>query len=163
MKQSRNLTITDIFHALITIRDRVITDENLTTCKRVIDTMTQLLIDIANGYSNADLTAIESEMMSRGLESEYNLFKEICSHPFVQSLKTKASSITIQGIIDAASFIQTHLKTTVSLFDDLKELLSALEQVSIFKSTNESTRSIIDESARYPEDLREMYTQFIHE
>lgn len=163
MTNSRSVTITDVFHALVTLRDRILTDKNLTTCKRVIDTMTLMLTDIINGISSEELISLQDDFTSRGLKTEYNLLKELFQTPFVQSLKSTYSKIKIEGIIEATQFIQTHLKTTISLLDDIKEVLGALHDIELYKETNpdQSSRTLQDGTLVENEELLAMYKEFL--
>lgn len=162
--QSRSINITDVFHALVTIRDRIITDENLTTCKRVIDTMTTLLAELINGISQEELVTLENEFTSRGLITEYTFLQEILQNSFVKSLKSMTTSITVDGIIDAIKFIQTHLKTTVSLLDDVKDVLSSLDDIKTYQETSsEQSSRTLQDGTFVDDELFEMYKEFFND
>ena len=160
---SRSLTLHDMCNALITLRDKVITDQNLSTLKSVVQKMTQLLIELSNGLTHEDIQSLESEFTSRGLQEEFSLLQTLMDHPFIQSLRTTKTQISIQGIIEAATFIQSHIKTTASIIDDIKELLQALADVTLFTTQSPddiSSRSLDDGTLLTPE-LQQLYDEFM--
>lgn len=162
MTTSRSFNLTDVFNALITIRDRVITDENLTTLKRVIDTMTELMLSLHQGVTQENISTLETEFSSRGLQQQFSLIKEIINHPFIQSLSNKVENVSLQGMIDAITFIQTHIKTTENLVADLRELLESLSCIEVYKTQDNSTESPRSISYKtIPEDLLNLYQDFI--
>ena len=154
------MTLQQLLHVLITIRDRVITDQNLTTVKQVVDSMTELFAELAN--ISIDESTLKEEFVSRGVSEQFLFFQKILNHPYLLKLKTQTTQITIERIIDALQFLKQHIKTSENMVDAVQELLTSLEQIVEYTTQDTASREVINPSSLSSE-LYTLYCDFIHE
>ena len=168
---SRSVSIQEVVDALVTIRDQIVTDENIDTVVGVIDKMKTMLYSIYTWISKEDLpkedilkvaseAGITDEMNaivnlpeegSRNISSWWNSFTSVFAG-------REAAPFSVTGLIGAIVFIRDHLAKSDTILSDITSLFEALQTVQFFSDQEDedtSARSLDFDKAK----VTELYQQ----
>ena len=164
------ITLESAIAALKTIRDEVVTDQNLTTVKEVVDQIQEMVLSIYGWVTstplNPDEVALEAEkegvkedvaLIIEDLSSEEPEFQPYIPEEPVESAEDADDrGFSLAGMIEAVKFIKGHLKTSDNILTDLISLFAALDTVKFYSEQQTEDRGTPDIER---EGLLDIYTQ----
>jgi len=169
MKQEsarRDISVDDVLSALITIRDNILTDENITTTKSVIDKMSELMFSIYSWINRDSVTLsdIEKDISDTDVEAETRALFNPEALTVLDSVKDlfynkdNEPIVTIGGLIDAIRFIKTHLSKSDDILNDIIKIMTSLQTVQLFDKKHNDSRGVLEIDR---ENLRSLYNELV--
>lgn len=175
----RSISIQDAVDALLLIRDSIVTDDNIGTVVGIVEKMEILLTSMYNWFqddapSQEELLDIaEEEGVVEETEQILPLLEESMtdddsedSRGFGEWWKRVFSGDTkeifsLQGCMEAITFIRDHLELSDDILQDLSALFDALRTVELFKQqeedSDEQSRSLLMNQAGVEDLYKSLY------
>lgn len=164
MEKSRVITLEEVEHAVIVIRDSILTDENITTFFGAAKKLAHAAFDIYQymisvfGTEEVDPEIekeVEEKLQEEGFDIQtldviYDIQKAVNGeNPELKDEldglePSDTRSISMGGIIAALTFIQKHINTVSSVLHDLHTILNAIRTIELYKDqvSDEKSRGI---------------------
>jgi len=151
------ITLHDVVDSLIYIRDHVLTDENIESVSSIIDKMSIFVGGIYQWISKEDVPdELYIEAKSRNIELETHTLmsgdRSLWDNMMNSFAERDLPDISIEGLLDAISFIRDHLTQGDDILQDLSALFQSLLTVKDYSEQEEESSSRTLEMSKHGVD-----------